>query len=49
MWDFILRCVDYLSGFALGKFLPAVVIFVVGVLVIKILMRIIVSDRKSVV
>lgn len=47
MWDFILRCVDYLSGFALGKFLPAVVIFVVGVLVIKILMRIIVSALKK--
>ena len=47
MWDFILRCVDYLSGFALGKFLPATVIFVFGVLAIKILMRIIVSALKK--
>lgn len=47
MWDFILRCVDYLSGFALGKFLPAAVIMIVGILVIKILMRIIVSALKK--
>ena len=39
MWDFILQCVDRLSGYALGKALPAVLIIVFGVLVIKLLMR----------
>lgn len=47
MWDFILKCVDSLSGYAFGKVLPAVLIFVFGILVIKILMRIITSALKK--
>ena len=47
MWEFILNCVDRLSGYATGKLLPAVLIIVLGVLVIKLLMRIITSALKK--
>ena len=47
MWDFILNCVDRLRGYATGKLLPAVLIVVLGVLIIKLLMRIITSALKK--
>lgn len=47
MWDFILNCVDRLNGYATGKLLPAVLIVVFGVLVIKLLMRIVTSALKK--
>lgn len=47
MWEFILKCVDKLSGYALGKLLPAVLIFVFGVLTVKILMKLITSLLKK--
>lgn len=47
MWDFIRRCVDSMSGYAFGRVLPAVAIFVIGVIVIKILMRIILTLLKK--
>lgn len=47
MWDFILRCVDSLSDYAMGKVLPAVAILVVGVVIVKILMRIISAALKK--
>ncbi len=46
MWDFLKRCVDSLSGYAFGKILPAVAIFVFGVVIIKIIMRIVTTALK---
>ena len=47
MWEFLKRCVDSLGGYAFGRVLPAAAIFVVGVVVIKILMRIITGALKK--
>ena len=47
MWDFIRECADSMSGYALGRVLPAVAIFVAGVVVVKILMRIILALLKK--
>lgn len=46
MWEFIQKCLDSFNGYAFGKVLPAAAIFVVGVVVIKILMRIFVAMLK---
>ncbi len=47
MLEFLKEMVDNLSGYALGKFLPAMAILVGGVVVIKILMRIIMALLKK--
>lgn len=40
MWEFLQRCLDSMGNYTLGRIFPAVFIFVLGVLLIKLIMRI---------